>query len=285
MTTTSGPGPVPAGAPDRPPSQARSAADQPAAAPAGPDVLLVSVVIPVRDDAEHLEACLTLLAQQTHLPDEIVVVDNGSTDASASVALRHGARVVHEPRVGIPFAAAAGYDAARGELLLRLDADTRPGPDWVAHAVRVLADPGIDAVSGSGRFDLPGARGAWLAHVYLGAYYGLGHLAAGHPVLWGSSAALRSESWRRVRHLVQRADDVHDDLDLALALGPSARIVVDRDWRVVVSARSVRPGRQWERRLRRAFRTLRLQWRVAPPWDRWAESTRGALGRRASAPR
>lgn len=230
----------------------------------------VSVVIPVRDDATHLEACLRLLACQTHPPDEVVVVDNGSTDDSAAVARRHGARVVDEPRPGIPFAAAAGYDAAHGDLLLRLDADTRPGPTWVEQAVAALADPAVHAVSGRGRFDLPGPGGALLAHLYLGAYYTLGHLAAGHPVLWGSCAALRADAWRRVRDDVSREADVHDDLDLALALGPRARVVLDRTWRVEVSARSVRPGRQWGRRLARAFRTLRLQWRTMPPWERWA---------------
>lgn len=252
-----------------------AAVHAPAAAPRGAwrgrtgDVT-VSVVIPVRDDAGHLDACLTLLATQTHPPDEVVVVDNGSSDASADVARRHGARVVHEPRPGIPVAAAAGYDAARGSLLLRLDADSRPGPGWVAHAVRVLADPAVDAVSGSGRFDLPGPAGVLLAHAYLGAYYALGHLAAGHPVLWGSCAALRTDAWRRVRTHVSRHADVHDDLDLAMALGPRSGVVVDRSWRVVVSARSVRPGRQWGQRFARAFRTLRLQWAVMPPRARWA---------------
>lgn len=243
------------------------AAEPPTVAPAARAT--VSVVIPVRDDAAHLDACLALLGRQTQRPDEIVVVDNGSTDASALVARQHGARVVVEPRPGIPYAAAAGYDAARGDLILRLDADSRPGPDWVARAAAVLADAGIDAVSGVGRFDLPGPGGVLLAHAYLGAYYGLGHLAAGHPVLWGSSAAFRADAWRRVRDQVTRSGDVHDDLDLALALGPDARVVVDRTWRVEVSARSLRPGRQWVRRFGRAFRTLRRQWDVMPPWERW----------------
>ncbi|ADG74674.1 glycosyl transferase family 2 [Cellulomonas flavigena DSM 20109] len=248
------------------PVVARTTQPRPPAPAVGPTV---SVVIPVRDDADHLDACLTLLGRQTRRPDEVVVVDNGSTDASALVARQHGARVVLEPRPGIPAAAAAGYDAARGELILRLDADTRPGPEWVAHAARVLADADVDAVSGVGRFDLRGPGGALLAHAYLGAYYGLGHLAAGHPVLWGSSAAFRADDWRRVRDQVTRSADVHDDLDLALALGPDLRVVVDRTWRVEVSARSLRPGRQWVQRFGRAFRTLRRQWDVMPPWERW----------------
>ncbi|QCB93710.1 glycosyltransferase [Cellulomonas shaoxiangyii] len=247
------------------------------AAPADADrPVVVSVVVPVRDDAAHLEACLRRLARQTVVPDEVVVVDNDSRDDSAEVARRWGARVVAEPRVGIPAAAAAGYDAARGDVLLRLDADTRPGDDWVAHALHVLADPRVDAVTGTGRFDLPGARGRWVARLYLGAYYALGHLAAGHPVLWGSSMGFRAEGWRRVRDAVTRVDDVHDDLDLALALGPRVHVVVDRGWSVGVSARSVRLDRQWGPRLGRAFRTLGRQWRVLPPWERWAARWRPA---------
>lgn len=237
---------------------------------AGDRPVRVSVVVPVRDDAAHLEVCLRLLAHQTVPPDEVVVVDNASSDASAEVARRWGARVVPEPRVGIPAAAAAGYDAARGDVLLRLDADTRPDADWVAHALHVLADPRVDAVTGTGRFDLPGATGRRVARVYLGAYYALGHLAAGHPVLWGSSMAFRAEAWRRVRDAVTRVADVHDDLDLAFALGPGVHVVVDHGWTVGVSARSVRPGRQWGPRIGRAFRTLGRQWRVLPPWERWA---------------
>ncbi|WP_230684712.1 glycosyltransferase family 2 protein [Cellulomonas sp. JZ18] len=240
---------------------------------------VVSVVVPVRDDAAHLEACLRRLARQSVPPDEVVVVDNGSCDASADVARRWGARVVDEPRVGIPAAAAAGYDAARGDVILRLDADSRPDEGWVAHALHVLADPRVDAVTGTGRFDLAGGRGRRVARAYLGAYYVLGHLAAGHPVLWGSSMAVRADAWRRVREHVTRVEDVHDDLDLALALGPAARVVVDRGWCVGVSSRSVRLGPQWVTRLGRAFRTLGRQWRVLPPWERWAARWRPAARR------
>ena len=98
--------------------------------------MLVSVVIPARNDAEMLATCLTALAQQTGLPDsvevEIVVVDNGSSDATAQVAHDGGARVISEPVPGIPQAASAGYDAARGELIARIDADSVCPPGWLA---------------------------------------------------------------------------------------------------------------------------------------------------------
>ncbi|MFC8598546.1 glycosyltransferase family 2 protein [Isoptericola sp. NPDC057191] len=241
-------------------------------APPPPDGALptVSVVVPARDDAVALERCLALLTAQTLPPLEVVVVDNASVDDTAGVARRAGAVVVHEPHVGIPAAAAAGYDTARGDVVARLDADSQPGPDWVRTvAERLAADPSADAVTGVGTFtDLRAGR--WACALYLGTYYASTRMALGHTALWGSSMALRRSTWWAVRDQVERRDpEVHDDLDLAFALGPRRRIVRDRRLRVGVSARSLRHARR--RRLARAVRTLRLNWSVAPPWERWRE--------------
>ena len=238
-----------------------------------PDVApTVSVVIPVRDDAQALDACLALLARQTVAPLEIVVVDNASTDASAAVAHRWGAVVIGEPHVGIPAAAATGYDTAKGAVIARLDADSRPGPQWVQTVVeRMSADLGLDALTGTGRFyDAPHGLRTAAAVVYLGAYYVFGYLALGHTALWGSCMAMRSSAWQAVRRDVVRDDsEVHDDLDLAFRLGPDRRIRLCRSWRVGVSARSLHGRRQRRRRLDRAWRTLHLNWQDSPPWERW----------------
>lgn len=235
----------------------------------------ISVVIPVHDDARELRTCLGLLARQTLAPLEIVVVDNRCTDDSVAVALEHGARVVTESVLGIPPAAATGYDAARGDVIARLDADSRPGPDWVAQIERAMRDERVDAVTGPGHFhDLPPVLRELALIAYLGAYYVLTHLALGHTALWGSSMAVRRTSWERVRDGVHRFDDVHDDMDLAFALGPESVIRFDRRLRVGVSGRSVQGTAQLRRRMGRAVTTLRLNWAVRPPWERWQERFR-----------
>lgn len=234
--------------------------------------ITVSVVIPARDDAVALAACLELLRRQTVAPWEVLVVDNDSSDDTAAIAAAWGARVVPEARVGIPAAAATGYDSARGDVIARLDADSRPDERWVERIVTTMsADPDLDAVTGSGQFfDLPVVLRAGVSILYLGAYYVLAHLALGHTALWGSSMAVRRESWLAVRSSVTRHDsELHDDLDLAFALGPERRIRFDRALRVGVSARSLRGHAQRVRRFDRAWRTLRLNWRVQPPWERW----------------
>lgn len=232
----------------------------------------VSVVVPALDDADVLARCLRALARQTVAPLEVVVVDNGSSDATAQVARDAGARVVTEPHRGIPAAAAAGYDAARGDVIGRLDADSVPGPDWVERvASRLARDRDAVAVTGTGVFvDLPAPVSAAAMTLYLGSYYALAGLAVGGTPLWGSSMAVRRDAWLEVRQDVTRRDpDVHDDLDLAFALGPRRRVRLDAGLRVGVSARSLRGAAQLRRRFMRARRTLHRHWRRQPPWDRW----------------
>lgn len=95
----------------------------------------VSVVIPVRNDAARLERCLDAIMSQTVQADEVIVVDDGSVDATAEVAARWGARVVRVEAASIPSAAAVGYDAARCSIIARLDADSVPPPEWLGAIV------------------------------------------------------------------------------------------------------------------------------------------------------
>ena len=130
-------------------------------APPGP----VSVVIPARDEAARIGPCLAGLADD---PDvhEVIVVDDRSADATAAVAAAGGARVLtgaELPRgwVGKPWALQQGLEAAGGEYVVTLDADTRPRPGLIRALIAEL-DSGADIVTGGVRFvcDTPGER--WL---------------------------------------------------------------------------------------------------------------------------
>jgi glycosyltransferase involved in cell wall biosynthesis len=202
----------------------------------------ISVVVPVRDDAEALGLCLEALARQDFLPHEVLVVDNGSSDETAMVARAAGATVLPEPTPGIAAAAARGYDAATGDVIARLDADSLPPSDWLREIRGAFAaDPALDAVTGRGVFaDLSPAKRIVASAGYHGAYFGFLGVALGQVPLYGSNFAMRRTVWEAVRKDVHRTDPgVHDDLDLSMRLGRGRRVRFEPRLAVAVSSRAV----------------------------------------------
>ncbi|WP_220094286.1 glycosyltransferase family 2 protein [Cryobacterium soli] len=231
--------------------------------------ITVSVVIPVYNDAAFLRTCLRALAEQRRPADEIIVVDNACTDASAAIARAAGVRVVTEPHRGIWPAAATGYDAATGAVIARLDADSVPPVDWVERiAERFQAEPGLFVYTGPGDFYGCGPITALLGRrLYIGGYFLWMGLWLGHPPLFGSNFAMRGEVWAATRDRVRRdSDTVHDDLDFSMHLGADHPVTLDRSLRVGISARPFGTPRGLGRRVAWAGRTLFAGWPEYAPW-------------------
>lgn len=122
---------------------------------------MVSIIVPSRNESTNLPVLLDSLLATRYAPIEIVVVDDRSTDDTASVAREYAAR---DPRVrlvegaelpagwfGKPWACVQGYREARGDLLLFTDADTRHAPELLGRAVAALEGEGTDLVTVIGR--------------------------------------------------------------------------------------------------------------------------------------
>lgn len=238
----------------------------------------ISVVIPVYNDAGPLTTCLDALNRQSRRPDEILVVDNACTDASAQVALSAGARVVAEPRRGIPSATSAGFDAAHGDILARLDADSIPAADWLSRIEKAFAlHPEASAVTGTAEFYGGTRFSRWFgASCYLASYFWVMERLLGHPPLFGSNFAIRADAWRLVRESAHRnSTDMHDDLDLSFQFRPGMSVHFEPTLRVAVSARPFASWGALRRRVWWGVRTVAVNVLAESPRRRRA--TRRAL--------
>ncbi len=114
------------------------------------------VVIPALNEAAHLPECIRHLydAAGDAPIDEVIVADCGSVDGTVESARQLGLRVVHTPvkSSGRAAACAAGAVAARAQVILFLDADTRLQPGFRRQINSALAD--ADVVGGAFRFQL-----------------------------------------------------------------------------------------------------------------------------------
>lgn len=232
--------------------------------------LPICVVIPCRNDATFLAACLDALAAQDRQPDRIVVVDNDSSDDTADVARASGAEVVSETIPGIWPAAARGYDAAMvdAQIIARLDADSRPHPDWVARLEQeFLADPALGVLTGGAEFYGTNALVRYLgAHWYIGGGRFWVNLWLGIPLVYGSNFAMRTEIWQRVRTEVDRHNArIHDDLDLTIRLREHDGVRWDRTLTMPVSARPLTTVRGLARRVWRVVPTFAASWPEGAP--------------------
>lgn len=115
---------------------------------AGPVRSRVSVLVPARDEADHIAACL----DSVDGADEVLVLDDGSRDGTAAVARAHGARVIAGTPVpagwlGKPHACARLAAESSGDVLVFVDADVRLRPGAVRAAVHLLEACGLDLVA------------------------------------------------------------------------------------------------------------------------------------------
>lgn len=252
------------------------------------DRVRVSVVIPVKNDSVELATCLRALAVQSRPADELIVVDNGSTDDSAQTAKTAGATVISCLEPGIPAASSCGYDAATGDLILRLDADCIPPLSWIDDVVSSFeARPDVAAFSGYAHFiDGPKFLRAPLAALYLLAYVAATAPALGHWPLFGSNMAMRKEVWDAVRLSTHRGDpELHDDMDLSFHIGEGHRIRYLKGAAMGMSMRPFHSATAFRRRMSRGFRTVRAHWPHDFPPRRWSKKIARTLAARGTATR
>jgi glycosyltransferase involved in cell wall biosynthesis len=229
----------------------------------------VSIVIPAYNEERHLRPCLEAIAAQTVQPYEVIVVDNDSTDKTAGIAQSFPfVRLVSEAQQGIVFARNAGFNAATGDIIGRIDADIELPSNWVAHVQQFYADPAHSSTAWTGCGSFYNVRLPRLVSwAYVFVAFRVNKLLLGHYTLWGSSMAITASHWQDVGSSVCLRTDIHEDLDLAIHLANAGYpIVYDSSIKVKAELRRVHSDRHklWDY-LGWLPRTLRIHHKKAWP--------------------
>jgi len=178
----------------------------------------VSVVIPTLDEAPRIDTLIGTLNREHELA-EVIVADGGSSDGTAALAARMGARVIAGAR-GRGAQLRAGAAAARGEILLFLHADSVFPPGGLA-AITAALDRSPRAPGGNFRviFDGVGSFDRWLTDAYawvrrFALYYGDSGIFVRRSVydaIGGIKPMALMEDWEFVRRLERAGPTIRVD--------------------------------------------------------------------------
>jgi glycosyltransferase involved in cell wall biosynthesis len=108
----------------------------------------VSVVVCCYNAASTLDECLSSLSKLRYPDYEVIVIDDGSKDATAEIAKRHPFRCISTPNEGLSKARNLGIKSANGEIVAFIDSDAYADPDWLYYMVSALEEHDASAVGG-----------------------------------------------------------------------------------------------------------------------------------------
>jgi len=204
----------------------------------------ISVIVCAHNEAQYLPACLHSLLAQSRIPDEILVINNASTDSTRAVAdaIPH-VRVVDEPRKGLVVARETGRLIATGDILVYLDADCRAPLTWLERIERrFAADPVLIAMSGPYRF----YDWDWWGRLLIRAYdYTLApatqflvkYLLRIGTIFYGGNFAVRRSALQRIGGFDTSIEFHGEDTNVGRRLFAVGRVSLFHDCYLYTSAR------------------------------------------------
>jgi glycosyltransferase involved in cell wall biosynthesis len=233
----------------------------------------VSVVVPVYNEERFIEDCLKALAAQERRPDTVYIVDNNSTDLSIDIARSYSfVTIIQELNQGICIATKTGLDAAAesSDIILRCDADSRPGSDWIRKVVETFEPNTMVAITGPGVvYDTNEANKVLFDTFYMKPYFFFVGLALRTKPLFGSNFAIRASVWRAVSeqtHL-SKHQDIHDDIDISYHVAQKGAIHYDKSLKMPISARPFKSPLKMMTRYRMGFKSIFIHWPDQAPWN------------------
>ena len=199
----------------------------------------VAVVVTSYNYGRYLDGAVQSLLKQTNLPDEIIIVNDGSTDSTAEVAQQFAqestslpyVRYIDQPNQGVASARNNGIAAADAEYIVCLDADDELAPDYLRICREALrADRGLGiAYTGVGLLEAQGVRPAWATPFDWELQATPGNPP---PTCVPTAAMFRRSLWERAggyRQIHAPGEDA-EFYTRGLSIGYSARLVATEPW-------------------------------------------------------
>lgn len=212
----------------------------------------VSIVIPAYNEEHSIYACLEAIKQQDYSgTTEIIVVNNASTDNTASIVKSMDISVVNEWQRGYNHSVKRGFDEASNEIIVCTDADTIVPKDWISRLVDAFSNEKIVACGGVFRFN-----GGSLFIKSIGIMGRLNYHIA------GANMAVRKTAYRQVGGFSSSVN-LGADVELGQRLKKIGKVVIDRSIVVATSPRRFQSA-FWETLFRYYLNDLALFIRGKP---------------------
>jgi len=213
----------------------------------------ITAIVCAYNEAAVLPACIHSLFAQTRIPDEILIINNASTDATGAVARAFpGVRVIDEPQKGLVVARETARRQASSDVLAYIDADCRAPLRWVELIERRFnRDRALVAVTGPYRF----YDWDWLGRALLRGYdaivapptHFLVHYAFGAgAILYGGNFAVRGSALAKIGGFDRTVEFHGEDTNLGRRLTPLGRVELAPECWVWTSARRYRAMGKWK---------------------------------------
>lgn len=190
--------------------------------------LTLTLIIPVYNEERHLKNCLEAIKNQTEKPDQVIVVNNNSTDQSAIIASRYDfVTLVNEEKQGLIAARNRGFRLAKSDLLARINANFTIDKNWIKEVKNTFSDELVGGATGPGRAYIlplfPNQKSDFWSRFYFWNMQGI----FGLQLMWGANMVIRRSVWLEIKDQSSLDDKaVHEDQDLSVLISSTGKKII-----------------------------------------------------------
>ncbi|ATL31464.1 bifunctional polysaccharide deacetylase/glycosyltransferase family 2 protein [Streptomyces formicae] len=226
----------------------------------------VTVLVPAYNEEAGIAATVYSLLASTYPHFQIIVIDDGSTDATADIAEQIDdprVTVIRQPNGGKPSALNTGLAHARHDIVVMVDADTIFEPEALARLVQPLAHPAVGAVSGNTKVgNRQSLLGKWQHLEYVLGFNldrRMFEVLECMPTVPGAIGAFRRDALMGVGGVSD--ETLAEDTDLTMSLWRAGWRVVYEESAVAWTEVPVSVRQLWRQRYRWCYGTLQAMWK------------------------